>query len=164
MAHYGRTRSELIDNADLANEVENRIRAEILGDIRGFGRNAYLFSGFPSDAKWRRVEAGPEDLEKLYYAKYPTWEALSGGARRVLDGAANLQSISTDVNAHILAVAKLVEAGQEFPELIAVQNGDSRFVLMEGHTRATAYALAGVAHPVEILVASSTQMQTWSFL
>jgi hypothetical protein len=37
----------LIDNADLADAAQNAIRKELLGGVRGYGKDAYLFRGFP---------------------------------------------------------------------------------------------------------------------
>lgn len=73
-------------------------------------------------------------------------------------------TVKTDAHQHIRAVARLVESGATFPELIATENGAGSLVLLEGHTRATAYVLARRQTSVEVLVASSPRIAEWAFL
>jgi hypothetical protein len=40
-------RQWLIDRADLNSDGENRARKELLGLVRGFGNDSFLFRGFP---------------------------------------------------------------------------------------------------------------------
>lgn len=98
-----------------------------------------------------------------------TWHRMSGGTRRVRDGAANARSLvvvtelGVDVSAGIRATAASIAAGVVMPELIAVSQVQdaSELVLMEGHSRATAHLLA--SHPpaeVTVLVGWSPSMAT----
>jgi len=161
----GLGRAMLIDNADLANPGHNRLRTELLKAVRGYRAGLYLFKGFPGDVRWRRVELLPGDVGNLRYANFPTWVALSNGSRLVADGAANIDRIQTaeNVNASIKTVAAAVTAGQRYAELIAVEAHDGSLILVEGHTRATAYVLARVAEPVHCFVGSSPTMRPWAF-
>jgi hypothetical protein len=36
-------------------------------------------------------------------------------------------------------------------------------VLMEGHTRATAYALTGITDVIELIIGTSSHMRRWPF-
>jgi hypothetical protein len=58
-------RYSLIDNADLNDANANRVRARALGPVRGYGRNADLFRGFPTDTTWRRAQLDPSDFQRL---------------------------------------------------------------------------------------------------
>ena len=48
-------------------------------------------------------------------------------------------------------------------ELIAAQADDGSLILIEGHSRATAYVMEKFFDGVEALVASSPSMPAWSF-
>jgi hypothetical protein len=60
-------------------------------------------------------------------------------------------------------VAKAVAAGQRYPELITVEASDGALILVEGHTRATAYVVAALPEPVACFVGSSRRMRIWAF-
>ena len=163
LARLGTTRARLIDQADLNDAAANAQRARMLGDCRGYPSDA-LFKGFPSDAVWRRAELEPDDLAKVKYANYPNWTALSGGTRRVVDGAANIDLCGdAKLVDRIRAVAASVRRGHRFPELVAVDEAGGNHVLVEGHTRATAYAIAWPKDGVRVLIGSSVRMSEWCF-
>jgi hypothetical protein len=71
--------------------------------------------------------------------------------------------VGENANENIKAVADDLRAGKRYPALIAVESEGGLLVLVEGHTRATAYVLAQVAIPVEVIVGYSPQMQLWTF-
>jgi hypothetical protein len=157
-------RQWLIDRADLNSDGENRARKELLGLVRGFGNDSFLFRGFPPGVQWRRVGLEPTDWNKVKYANYPTWVSLSGGTRVVADGAKNIDSVLVeDANENIKAVAAGVRSGKRYAELIGVDGVSGDIILAEGHTRATAYALAQLPKCVECIVGSSPNMATWAF-
>jgi hypothetical protein len=158
-------RTPLIDQANLANANDNHIRTELLKAVRGYKANQYLFNGFPSNVQWRRVELELIELTRLKYANFPTWITLSGGSRSVVDGAKNVERIQAAENANdnIRAVAESVRNGHRFPELIVVQADGQDLILVEGHTRATAYVLAQPSNPIELLVGSSSLLKQWFF-
>lgn len=159
----------ILAKPDLLNPVENRIRREALGVARGFGRNAYLFAGFPPNVQWSKVALSLDELGDVKYANYPTWVALSGGTRLVRDGAGNIDHVAVDedANEHIRAIAEAVRAGMSFPELVAVLDTreDDTPILVEGHARATAYLVARDTAPseIELILGCSDQMAQWAF-
>jgi hypothetical protein len=124
-----------------------------------------LFRGFPAAAQWRRVGLEAADWNNVKYANHPTWVSLSGGTRIVADGARNIDSVvvAEDANRNIKAVAADLITGKRYPELIGVSGLSSEIILVEGHTRATAYALAGLPECAECIVGSSPTMRTWAF-
>ncbi|HXM42304.1 MAG TPA: hypothetical protein VN924_13710 [Bryobacteraceae bacterium] len=81
---------DLIDGADLADAAQNAARKELLTLARGYGNKEYLFIGFPSDARWRRVRVELHDFDTLRCANFPTWTALSDGTRLVSVAAQNV--------------------------------------------------------------------------
>lgn len=137
----------------------------MLKAVRGYSVNEYLFRGFPTNVKWRRVDLEFEELTRLKYANFSTWITLSSGSRRVVDGVKNVGSIHTNENAtdNIKAVALKIRNGWRYPELIVVQGDGEDLIIVEGHTRATAYVLAQPSIFVELLVGSSPLLDQWAF-
>ena len=160
----GLDKSDLIDNASLSDPLQNAARRAVLGDARGYGNNVHLFAGFPQNVAWRRVKITSGDYDTLLYTNYPAWIKLSGGSRKVVDGAKNIGSIAVDeeVISGIHAVAEAVKNGQRYPELIAVESAND-IILVEGHIRATAYVLAALDEEVEVILGTSLMMHNWVF-
>lgn len=157
----GWCRRWLIDQADLADPVANACRAQLLREARGYGANRHLFRNFPPKVLWRRVELAPEDLIRSRYGRHRAWLTLSEGSRWVVDGAKNILKVPTEVNTHILSVARMVQRGVRFPELILVSSHDDHFILVEGHTRATAHLVAGTGDSIPVLLGSSPRLSEW---
>jgi hypothetical protein len=165
LASMGVDRKSLIDNA-LPNDCDqNRIRAGLLGAVRGYQVNERLFAGFPDDVQWRRVQIEPGELAKFKYAKHQSLLDVSGASRRVLDGARNIQAGVTprEFSERVSGVVESIKRNERFPDLIAVQGKDATFVLVEGHTRATAYLINNPAYPIMVLVGSSPLIEQWAF-
>ena len=134
--------ASLVYRPRLDSQPENQARRNALGLVRGFGLNTYLFRGFPAAVRWVRLAVTSTDIAAMKYARYPTWDALSGGSRLVGDGAANVETVKADedANANIQAVEREIARGRVYPELIVAATGEQEpHVLVEGHTRATAY-------------------------
>lgn len=153
----------LIEEPNLADATENAVRKRLL-DFRGFRARNALFTRFPMDAQWRRVTLEPNDLGRLRYANYPTWVQLSDGTRLVNDGARNLRRLPDNPDTyHIYAIAEACQNGIRFPELITAEADDGSLILIEGHSRATAYLMEGFTGDIEALVASSPTIHRWAF-
>ena len=58
----------------------------------------------------------------------------------------------------------MIQRGHRFPELIAVHADDKDLILVEAHTRATAYILSHRSLPIEILAGSSLQIYDWAYV
>jgi hypothetical protein len=159
--------TNLVYEPRVGDPLESQKRRNILAAYRGFGRDDYLFRGFPGSVEWNRLLISPEEIGSMLYANYPTWVALSGGTRLVSDGAANVGAVNVDEDAdlHVAAVEREIRRGGTFAELIAVAaTPDSPLILLEGHTRAT--ALVRVADPdveVELLAGYSLGILNWAW-
>ena len=159
-------RAQLIDHADLMDERQNHVRSMILGAARGFGRNEYLFRNFPYDTAWRLVTVTPAEVRGFKYANTDGWTRLSGTSRLVADGVKNLnREQNKEIQGNVAGIAARQSTGDAFQALIAVECGGhtSQPVLMEGHTRATAYALTDSPREIEVFVGSSATMDRWQF-
>src|SRR5882724_5513189 len=165
LAQLKSDRVTLIDNCALDNAEQNRIRAELLGWVRGYQANKWLFTGFPHDVRWRRLQIEREELTNFRYANEPSLLEVSDGSRRVTDGARNFEAgkISPDFSERVRGVTERIRSKKQFPDLIAVDAGDKTYVLVEGHTRATADTLTKPAYPIMVLVGSSPLIQQWAF-
>lgn len=158
----------LVQRPRLDDRWENEERKKVLAGYRGYGQNSLLFQHFPTDIDWQRVILSRDEVGALKYAGVvETWRDLSNGSRLVRDGAANVETVSVgeNANANILAVEAELLRGRTYPEIIiAAVPGDTNHVLIEGHTRATAYYRAfDKTAEVEAIVAYSPHMATWGF-
>jgi hypothetical protein len=157
----------VIDAPNLADVDENEVRKRLM-EYRGYQARELLFSGFPLDAIWRRVELDVHDFETMRYindarTSTPCWTSLSGGTRLVSLGARNFrENPATAGISQISDIAEALRKGMRFSELIAAETRSGSLVLIEGHSRATAYVLEQFAH-VEALVATSPSMDRWYF-
>jgi hypothetical protein len=159
--------ADLLYRPRLNDNVENEKRKQVLAAYRGFGRDDALFRGFPTSVEWNRLTLGPDEIGEMLYANYRTWVDLSGGTRLVRDGAANvgLVEVGENANENILAVERDVRSGRTFPELIAAaSSAEDTHVLVEGHSRATAYVRAAdFDAEFEVIAAHSPAVAEWVF-
>src|SRR5258708_5573265 len=76
----------LVDSPDLQDPSENAYRAVLLGEWRGYGRDADVFTGFPDDVVWYRAVLDQADWERVMYINDEDfWNEFSGGSRLVRD-------------------------------------------------------------------------------
>jgi hypothetical protein len=150
----------------LLDPAASALRAQALRAVRGYP-DAYLFTGFPRDVSWKLVAVSVDELgDFLYLNNEPGWSKLSRGSRLVRDGAANVETpVGVDKAASILGVEQAVRDGQTFPPIIAVALDESSpRVIVEGHTRATAYVRAPKPDDeVEAITGYSPSLARWHF-
>jgi hypothetical protein len=162
LVRLGFTR-RLIDEPDLTDGPENAGRKRLLA-FRGYESREALFTGFPSDVRWRRVAFEAADFETLRYANYKTWVELSEGTRLVSVGVRSFLQCPDDPGTYqINGIAAALRNCHRFPPLIAIEGADLSLILVEGHSRATAYMLENRTAEVEALVGSSPAMHRWAF-
>jgi hypothetical protein len=164
----GFSRTQLIESADPHNDRQNMERAKLLGEVRGYGANSYLFHGFPDDVSWLRVCLEQPEIARLKFAKHHAWITLSNMTSIVRDGANNINKIQVadvngTINENVKKVGAGIQNGKSYSELIAVSGFDEDCILIEGHTRATAYVLSKYTQPVTLLIGASTRMRNWAF-
>jgi hypothetical protein len=161
---------KLILNPNLASDQENRQRRQLLGNYRGYNTSA-LFLGHPLDVEWHLARLTIDELRTAKYANHATWLNLSGGTRVIEEGARNVDSIDLpeNTNAVIRKIAVDFADHKSFAELIFLAEPGAApddLILIEGHSRATAYIYAaenGAAIPdaLDVLVGYSDQLQKW---
>jgi hypothetical protein len=165
LAALGRDRA-LIDAPDLGDASESHARRCILYTCRGYP-SGYLFVGWPQDAVWRQVSLERADFDTMKYANnVESLLILSGGSRLARDGAANYSRGVADTNvwSHLDAILAGLRRGETYAPLIAAQSvDDSSLVLVEGHSRATAYLIEATTADVKAFVAASPSMANWQY-
>ena len=165
LADSGLDRHLVIDHPDRNSQRDNSIRVDLLKHVCGYGTGQALFTGFPANVAWRHVSLEQRDFSKLRYAKCEPWIELSGGTRLVTEGARNVApgGPAEDAAVNIRAVVADLKRGTRYPELIGVEGQNGDIILMEGHTRATAYVLSPPPEPIGCIVGSSPTMTSWVF-
>src|SRR5579859_7745562 len=151
----GQTR-QIVEQPDLTNLADTVYRRQLLGEWRGYQRNADVFTGFPSAVRWYRALATRDDLAAIRYLNDDYWTVLSGGSRRVVDAVERIrQGIEAFQvrNDGFWFMADALCAGAVFPELILVGTDEQApLVVLEGHVRLTAYVLRLECTPVTVPV------------
>ena len=88
MRARGLNRATLIGTTDPSDAEANRNRRLILGDARGFGRDQWLFAGFPLNTSWRQVLVEPSDFRRLKcISNDAQWSRLTRGTRLIQEAA-----------------------------------------------------------------------------
>ncbi|HUG41504.1 MAG TPA: hypothetical protein VMM12_13535 [Longimicrobiales bacterium] len=158
----------LIEAGDPADAAQARLRRDLLWAYRGPSGPAPLLEGFPADVAWERVGLTPEELLEVRYTRYPYWMELSGGTRSPLRAAerirAGVQPVPGPATSTFTQLAELLCQGLRPPPPILV--GASRagaLVVLEGHSRLTAYALRPDCAPAEVeaVLGVSGRMAEW---
>jgi hypothetical protein len=157
----------LIQVPDLQDEHENAARRTLLGAYRGYGQGWGYFEGFPGQLRWERIGLSTQEVNEIKYIEYDYWVELSGGSRLALDGARRALA-GIDVfglsSRYFVDIAESLRRGAQFPMLICVAHDEESYlVVLEGHTRLTAYLIAPECLPSELalIVGFSQQITCW---
>ena len=133
----------LILNGDIADEGQNLLRTQVLRLFRGYP-DREIFARYPLNVVWKYAAFEAADLGRLYYVDDSYWNELSKGSSSPVRAAETVrkgEEIYGVSNQYFLEGMKLLEQGGRFPPLILLTCGDGKYLLLEGHCRATAYAL-----------------------
>jgi hypothetical protein len=122
----GRDRS-VIEQPDLINAADTAYRSQLLGELRGYGRDQDVFQDVPPEVRWYRAQATKADLAQVRYIDYDYWTELSGGTRLAVDAAERIKQGHPEGtrafrigNGAYWYLAEALKAGASFPELIMV--------------------------------------------
>lgn len=135
----------IILSADLNSAEENAARRKLLGKFRGYGENRELFENFPDVTEWLVCVFGGDDLSGIRYIDYSYWNELSAGTRSPIKAAETIRRgtrIYGQSNDDFLKAAEFIKSGGKFLRPVLLTADMKRFVIVEGHLRMTAYALA----------------------
>ena len=136
----------ILQNGNISSEEENNHRKNVLGIFRGYNKNSGLFENFPSEIKWIWSKFSRQDLPKIKYINYSYWNELSCYTGSPLTAVKTILSGKTiyDVpNDGFHNAAEGLKNGKTFPPLIILtDSNENDFIILEGHVRITAYAMA----------------------
>jgi hypothetical protein len=155
-------RAPALDDAD-----ECAYRARLLDRHRGWLRREGLFAGLPRRIDWWRAALPPKEVLAIDYINWDWWLRLSGGTRRPLDAAARIrrEEAADAIAEWHQPIAARLQSNEPPPELVAVSPPDrSRLVLLEGHSRLTAYAVYPEYLPaeLEIYLGTAPDIHRWT--
>jgi hypothetical protein len=160
----------MIATPNLANPMENYIRKTKLALVRGFGWGQRLFRGLTDDIAWRRVKFTIDEVGEMRYTRLQDWMALAPDTRKVSEGAAKVGAFQPpDKFAYILVLAKQIHDSDpppSFPKIICLRRPDGGVSVMEGHGRATAYAIESAKFPDGIVayLGDGASVAQWLYL
>ena len=157
----------IIDQPGLDDADENTNRRALLGEYRGYGRNAGYFQGFPADVRWTRAILTKDELTAVRYIRYDYWDELSGGTRLATDAARRIRAgvvVFGQSTAGYLALADTLRPDQPFPELILVaKDALAPLVVLEGHVRLTTAMLRPDLLPatLPVIIGFAEAIEQW---
>jgi hypothetical protein len=135
----------VVDRPDLGDDRENKYRQAVLSELRDWGTSCGFFAGFPARVNWCRATLSWDELMMVRYANLPHWLYLSGGSRSARDAARRLRaSLMPEIDLNFYeAIGNALSRGAAPHDLIMAGSSDGNgFVLIDGHARLTALALA----------------------
>lgn len=135
----------MVLSADIESVDENARRKELLSEFRGYGLNQDMFERFPMITTWSLCSFTRDDLEQIRYIDYSYWNELSDGTHLPIVAAETIRkgvSIYGQDNDGFLRAAEYIRNGGTFPRMFFLTSDFEKFVIVEGHLRMTAYALA----------------------
>lgn len=159
----------IILEADIESADENVKRKKLLGKFRGYGLNQEMFERFPTVTAWSLCSFTSDDLEKTRYINYSYWNELSAGTHMPMAAAETIRkgiSIYGQDNSGFLRAAEYIRNGGTFPRMFFLTSDFENFVIVEGHLRMTAYALAPeYFNQVEVIVGQcdGDELNNWMF-
>jgi hypothetical protein len=156
---------EVVSRPRTGDERQNAYRRELLGEVRGWGRNEQMFGSFPEDVAWFRVALTPDEVASILYIDWDWWLTVTDGSRRPADAAARIRGGAPEgtVEEHE-PIATRLRSGPRLPELIVIRAGEgARLVVLEGHVRLTAFMLFPEALPdeLEVFLGESAAFERW---
>ena len=158
----------IISNGNILSCEENALRAEVLGDFRGYNRNEGIFENFPAKIDWVWTVFNKDDIRKILYIEYSYWNELSNYTGSPLEAAKTILSGKTvyDVpNDGFINIYNKLKNGVSFPPLIMLTDvAESRYILLEGHARMTGYCIDPdlfTEVPVLLGYCEPSELQKW---
>ena len=155
----------LLENPNYGDATQNEKRAKVLGLCRGWP-DAELFTNFPSDTHWYRINFSINELKRVYRLKSSSDMAdsersLLATARHVMNG----QAVHNINNELIYEIRKKIEAKEQLPPIIIVAaKQEGKKILVEGHSRGVAYcSFESLNYDIPAIMGISNDMNDWAY-
>jgi len=161
--------TSIVISPNLGDPVENADRRRVFGCYRGYGAGGYSYlTDFPdSGVVWSWVALSPDELLDSVYIRFAYWTELSQGTRAPRVAADRIRSgdfAGSDLYQFYVELAARLRSGLSVPPVILVSADDGKTrIILEGHTRVTAFALAPEAIPEEthVILGASPDIAKW---
>ena len=145
----------IITQGNIENQAENEARLQILKGYSWLDFDLYQYN-------WYRVSLNQHEVKELRYIDYSYWNELTNNTRRIGKAVRNIINgkIIFDVpNDRFYEMAQDFESGKEVPPIIMISGQDSEPPeVIEGHLRATGYALArNINHPLQAILGEAIE-------
>lgn len=134
---------DIILNANLENEQENKQRRLIMEKFRGYPTED-IFERFPKEFNWFYVEFEEGDIDKIFYLNWEYWNEISNNTSKPTEAAKNIYNgveIYDVSNEPYFKGLEYLESNNKFNPIIALTCNEEKFVLIEGHSRMTVYGM-----------------------
>jgi hypothetical protein len=160
---------KIIINPNIKNKEENDTRRYILNEYRGYEDKNRLFEGFPTNIEWYYILLNKDDIRRIRYINYDYWVELSKGSRYAIDAAKNIRKgieVYGISNKHFIEVSEAFKRRTKFEPLILIAPIEDKedMIVLEGHLRLTAYALAiNYFDKIKVIVGYSSrkELEKW---
>lgn len=145
-----------ITDGNINSDYENNLRAEVLRRFRGW-RDSEMFEDFPIEINWLWTVFDNDDMKKIHYIIYSYWNELSDYTGSPLEAGKTILSgkkIYGLPNDDFINGAEMLRNGHKFPPFIFLTDyEESRYIILEGHSRMTAYGLVpDMFHNIHVLL------------
>lgn len=134
---------DIILKANLNSSQENEQRKIIMNKFREYPTGD-IFKNFPKKIKWLYVEFEEADFEKIYFLNWPSWNERTDNSGKPADAAKKIYNgieYSDIPNESFFKGMEYLKSGNKFSPIIAITCNEEKFVLIEGHSRVTVYAM-----------------------
>ena len=153
---------------DLADPAANEERRRVFTRYRGYGAGmpSYLTDFPATGVRWSWMALTADEVLDSRLIQYLADHELAAGTRSVREAAHRIRNgqLASAFAERVRALADRLRDGLIVPPLVLVSaDGGNTRVILEGHTRITAYALAPEALPVEshVILGSSPEIAKW---
>jgi hypothetical protein len=153
---------------DLADRVGNAERRRVFARYRGYGtgRASYLTDFPDTGVSWSWMALRPDELLDSIMIRYISAHELASRTRSPRETAERIRSgeLTSEFAMRVRELADRLRKGHTVPPVILVSaDGGVTRVILEGHTRLLAWALAPdtIAPETEVLLGSSPNIAKW---
>ncbi len=162
MLGYGES---LLDNPNYDDAIQNKKRVKVLGLCRGWP-DTELFTNFPSNTQWMRVDLSLDELKKAFRLK--SSPDMTDGERSLLTTASCVlkgQNVNNINNELIYEIRKKIEEGEKLPPIILASDSlEGKMVLIEGHSRSVTYcSFESLDFDIPAIIGVSDDMNDWEY-
>lgn len=159
--------TSLLENPDTVDVPENQKRSKVLRLTRGWP-DEWLFAGFPENTTWHFVKMSQQKIRQCYRLKsrpdMPEQDRLLANTARSLKKGEEVENIDSELIEQMVSKIKQ----QQFmpPSILVSEDFTSKTVLIEGHSRSTAYCFIDescLPNGIPAILGTNPNMSQWVY-